>query len=151
MKQAWPKIVAVVEAHPNVFPNGVKDVLLAMDNAPWHAAAVSQGLLAKLDPALTSDNLLAHPPCSPDFQAPVEWANSWVFKAATKYLAARPNMRGSESYKMVLRAMFAGDPAPNAPAKVVTAQKVSAAFDRMWANYDKIIANHGGYGSRRYT
>ena len=99
---------------------------------------------------LTLGQLLPHPPSSPDFQAPVEWSHSWLNRATQKYLEANPRVSTDRALCSAMEGLFSGA-RKIGNEKVVTAEKVSRAFQRLRANYERIIEAKGDYGIRRAT
>jgi hypothetical protein len=147
IKEVKPKIEALVRSHKREFPNGMASVLLMMDGAAWHTAAVKEGLLGKM--GIPPGNLLAHPPNSPDFQAPVEWANAALGASLTEYLKRHPAISTPAGYKRAARENFDGKLLYRKP--VLTAAGVKRAFDAMFTNMEAVRAADGGWGQRNYT
>ena len=143
-----PSIRKVVKGCPSVFPRGMADVKLCMDNAPWHKAAIRNGLLK--DMGLSESQLLPHPASSPDFQAPVDWSHAWLNKATRKYLEEHPRLKSHARIRRAMEGLFYGT-IHASEAQAVTAEKVTRAFERLTQNYASIIKANGGYGNQRAT
>jgi hypothetical protein len=142
--KVMPEIRAVVKQYPGVFPNGLRDVKIMMDNAPCHKAAVVRGLLGRC--GLTEKNLVPHPPASPDFQAPVEWSHSWVLSACRAYLSSNSRVRTTQGYLTLLQQIFYGKDVDGRSR--VTADMVRKAFAKMELLYEQVIAAEGGYPNK---
>lgn len=143
-----PAIRRLVQRFPNVFPNGMADVKLCMDSAPWHQQAVRNGMFEAM--GLERTQQIFHPPRSPDFQAPIEWSHSWLNQAMTKYLEEHPRLSSDKAVCTVMKSLFFGQNGFK-QYEVVTAQKVAAAFKSLERNYEAIISAKGGYGMKRST
>jgi hypothetical protein len=148
LKVVKPAMKKMVGDYPNVFRKGLHDVRLCMDRAPFHTAALKQGVLKSM--GLSDTQLLPHPSYSPDFQAPVEWTHSWVKKAVRQHLQAHTRVSACASIRKVIAGVFTGKVPVNGN-QVVTSARVDKAFSKMESNYDTIIASGGSYGAKRST
>ena len=146
-----PAIRKVVSQHPGDFPKGMKSVLLCMDNAPQHTAALKgpEGTALLHSWGLTRNQILPHPPVSPDFSGPVENTHSWHKAAVRRYLAAKPGSYSPEAYKAIIRSFFNGQRVNADGSKVVSAQRVSGAFQKWLVDMKKVQKKEGGWGSTR--
>lgn len=148
LRTVKPAIEKVVSAHSELFPNGLADVKIAMDRAPYHTAALKRGLLRSME--LAEEQLVPHPSHSPDFQAPVEWAQGWLKKAVRKYLQAHPRVSCDQAIRKAIQQIFLGKERVDGE-QVVTADRVMGAFKQMESNYSAVVKAGGGYGAKHST
>ncbi|KXZ48900.1 hypothetical protein GPECTOR_24g189 [Gonium pectorale] len=148
LRRILPGIRKIVGRNQRVFPHGMADVKLAMDRAPWHQAALKCGLLEGM--GLGADQLVPHPPCSPDFQAPVEWSHQWLNNATREFLEHHPKIEGSRAIKEAMVKLFTGAEVVGRGA-AVTQKKVAGAFKTLRRNYEAIVEAEGDWGEKRAT
>jgi hypothetical protein len=148
LEVVMPAIRDVVQRKHGIFRSGIANVRLSMDRASWHSAALRQGLL--LEMGLAQEQLLPHPACSPDFQAPVEWSHDWLKDALKKHLRAHPRKHSDAAICDAIQRLFHGRELVGRQ-KVITAERVLDAFSRVQRNFSAVIAHGGSYGMKRST
>jgi hypothetical protein len=136
MSQAvLPWIQLVVKRYPQVFPNGLGDVLVLWDNAPWHIAAEKRGLMDQM--RLLPAQRMPHVPRSYDFQLPIEWANSILKREACRRVWEKPELAGEDLLE-ALRSIW---------GEVMTPQLVQSMFKEQIKALEEIRDSGGAYPS----
>lgn len=101
---AMKTIRALVDAHPEVFPNGYADIKIMMDNATWNKKALEMGLAAKCN--LSPKQFLWHPANSPDLQAPIEQSWSSLVHTAQTVVAQNTKDYTEAGLKIMLSRLW---------------------------------------------
>ena len=142
-----PAIKRLVAKHRAAFDDGdMGTVLLACDNSKPHSSAMNSALIRRMGLPHGTDQLLQHPPSSPDFQAPVEWSHSWVKSEVFRRIREDPRVRSPEEYKKLIHDTFYG---LGPGGEVVGPGRVSRAISAWRDNLRVILQQQGGYGNAR--
>lgn len=143
-----PYIKRTVAGNRTIFPRGMQDVLLVMDNAKWHVKAVKDGLMAKL--GLTADNLLTHPPNSPDFQGPIEWAHGRLQREVAHLLASRPKICKPATVKALIKRTWEGSTGKDSSRQkpLLSSDTISKSFRKLRHSMKQVVDAEGGWGRK---
>lgn len=151
VKYMLPWIQGVVAAHPTKFSDGMRSVIVAMDNATWHKRAVSTGLMGKMH--MLNSQLLPHAPNSPDLQGPIENAHAALKRAVQQALAHCDDDLSSDALCTLMEETWSGNNARSLErrkAPVLTPQQVKASFAKLGKVYETIVEAQGQWGKKKY-
>jgi transposase len=152
--QYKPWIQRVVDSNPGVFPNGMRSVLIMMDGAAWHRKAVNkEGLLDRM--GMLPSQLLEHPPCSPDFQAPIEQSHSALVREVRQRLAQDARIKSARQIKRLFKDVWEGDTFTVAEGRrrrakepLLTPQQIDAQFRKLAKTYEQVHQADGDWGRK---
>lgn len=146
-----PYIKEVVAANPAAFPHGKRSVVFMMDRAPWHKKALKDGLMGKM--GMLSSSAAAHPPNSPDMQAPIEQAHSALTRRVSMLLREYPDVRAPASVRALFEAAWSGGSFSPAEGMTVeleplwTKEQVAAAFRALEHTYQQVVDAEGDWSA----
>lgn len=145
MVQVFAKeIKKIVRKHTDIFPHGMSDVRILMDNATWHKKAKDAGLAEAM--GLTDEQFIQQPPSSPDFNSPVERAHSILLRRVNELLAMDSSVDELEAVKKLLQDTWSKGGLKGRP--LISPVTAMALFDHLEVVYEEVIKAKGGYGSK---
>jgi hypothetical protein len=134
-----PFVKQTAAAHPDAFPHGAKDALIIWDGAKPHTACVQDPLFWK-EMQLDRSQLMPHAPCSPDLQAPVEWANGYFKRYARELLRRHREVKNSAQFAALLDVAWTNSNKQ---------ETLHASFQRWVLTLKEIVEARGGYPKSR--
>lgn len=143
-KYFMPLIKATVRANPSIFPNGIKDVLILMDNAPWHKRALEEGLAEHL--GLGRHQFLTQPPSSPDLNSPVEKAHALLLSAVMPKISGDASLDESKKLQRLLKTTW--EKGGENGTTLVSADAARGLFSKLEETYRQVEAAGGEYGHK---
>lgn len=145
-KQFAPAIEKWVEDNPDVFPKGVRDVELIMDNSPVHQSAVKNDW-HRFVTGWRRECILDHPPYSPDLNEPAEKSHALLKAALHEALRNEPEIRAPRDVKKLITDLWFGR---NGRERCMSPETVRGLFHRQMLYYKQVVACNGGYGHKSH-
>ena len=140
----------VIAAHPEVFPDGRRSAIIVFDRARAQQKALDLGLMQKL--GMRREQAIAHPPNSPDFNAPVEHAHALLKAEVKKAFAEDARIQTSAQVKQLIQRVWKGQhkraQMRGQAGALITPAIVDAACAKMERTYDQVISRSGQWGAK---